>query len=292
MAGAGTVRRSRRLREAPVLRAAAGVAPEDWRDWAGGLPENVLAGVFGRAFPLEHHGSRRWLRTLYPKDLARASCVCSRWNAAAEAIFRAQCQLPAYAPRAPRKLEASPETGITAESWSSTWQCIGPTKFFEDLRFEFYLDQEVAVWDPRYTGEPTPVVGVIAGTPRVRSSVSDDAYDYDPREITDEEWKRPAFRGFSLTLHHRWLTGSYLDKNREVARDVISTMSNNTGYFSVDDVLDFLSEHELKCKGGPVNWELGQGPSNATVFAALAEHGIWEEDRRDGRGTYCICCDS
>ena len=114
------------------------------------------------------------------------------------------------------------------------------------------------------------------------------------REITDEEWERPAFRGFSLTLHHRWLTGSYLDKNREVARDVISTMSNNTGYFSVDDVLDFLSEHELKCKGGPVNWELGQGPSDHIAFSgynSLAEHGIWE-DGTDGAGTYCYDCDS
>ena len=50
MAGAGRVRRSRRLREAPVLRAAAaaGVAPEDWRDWAGGLPADVLAKVAGK----------------------------------------------------------------------------------------------------------------------------------------------------------------------------------------------------------------------------------------------------
>ena len=49
MAGAGRVRRSRRLREAPRLRAAAayGVAPEEWRDWAGGLPDEVLAKVVG-----------------------------------------------------------------------------------------------------------------------------------------------------------------------------------------------------------------------------------------------------
>ena len=46
MAGAGRVRRSRRLREAPRLRAAAayGVDPEEWRDWAG-LPVDVLAKV-------------------------------------------------------------------------------------------------------------------------------------------------------------------------------------------------------------------------------------------------------
>ena len=50
MAGAGRVRRSRRLREAPVLRAAAaaGVAPEEWRDWAGGLPDEVLGKVVGK----------------------------------------------------------------------------------------------------------------------------------------------------------------------------------------------------------------------------------------------------
>ena len=47
MAGAGRVRRSRRLREAPHRRAAAaaGVAPEDWRDWAGGLPMHVLVKI-------------------------------------------------------------------------------------------------------------------------------------------------------------------------------------------------------------------------------------------------------
>ena len=50
MAGAGRVRRSRRLREAPRLRAAAaaGVAPEEWRDWAGGLPAEVLETVAGK----------------------------------------------------------------------------------------------------------------------------------------------------------------------------------------------------------------------------------------------------
>ena len=49
MAGAGRVRRSRRLREAPRLRAAAayGVDPEEWRDWARGLPDEVLAKVAG-----------------------------------------------------------------------------------------------------------------------------------------------------------------------------------------------------------------------------------------------------
>ena len=51
MAGAGRVRRSLRLREAPRLRAAAaaGVAPEEWRDWAGGLPAGLLGKVAGKA---------------------------------------------------------------------------------------------------------------------------------------------------------------------------------------------------------------------------------------------------
>ena len=50
MAGAGRVRRSRRLREAPHRRAAAaaGVAPEEWRDWAGGLPAGLLEKVAGK----------------------------------------------------------------------------------------------------------------------------------------------------------------------------------------------------------------------------------------------------
>ena len=43
------VRRSRRLREAPQRQAAAArrVASEDWRDWAKGLPDEVLAKVAG-----------------------------------------------------------------------------------------------------------------------------------------------------------------------------------------------------------------------------------------------------
>ena len=51
------MRRSRRLREAPVLRAAAaGVAPEDWRDWAGGLPDEVLAKVAEKLVAAEPRG--------------------------------------------------------------------------------------------------------------------------------------------------------------------------------------------------------------------------------------------
>ena len=47
MAGAGRVRRSRRLPGVPVLQAetAAGQAPEEWRDWAGGLPALALGKV-------------------------------------------------------------------------------------------------------------------------------------------------------------------------------------------------------------------------------------------------------
>ena len=66
MAGAGRVRRSRRLREAPRLRAAAayGVAPEEWRDWAGGLPDEVLAKVVGKVVAQNEAGwaaqLKRW----------------------------------------------------------------------------------------------------------------------------------------------------------------------------------------------------------------------------------------
>ena len=95
-----------------------------------------------------------------------------------------------------------------------------------------------------------------------------------------------------MTLHHRWLTGSYFDKNREVARDVFSTFYNDVGFFSVRDLLGCLSEFELKCKGGsPVNPELGQGCSEHVAFNHLHEYGIWEEGL-DGRGTYGIDCDS
>ena len=67
MAGAGRVRRSQRLREAPVLRAAAaaGVAPEEWRDWAGGLPDEVLETVARKAVAQTEAGRAAWLRERY-----------------------------------------------------------------------------------------------------------------------------------------------------------------------------------------------------------------------------------
>ena len=67
MAGAGRVRRSWRLREAPHLRAAraAGVAPEEWRDWAGGLPDEVLAKVAGMLVAQNEAG---WAPRLKERD--------------------------------------------------------------------------------------------------------------------------------------------------------------------------------------------------------------------------------
>merc|ERR1712097_29306 len=63
MAGAGGLRRSRRLREAAHLRALAvvGVAPEAWRDWAG-LPEDVLAKVAGKVVAQTEAGFEAWLK--------------------------------------------------------------------------------------------------------------------------------------------------------------------------------------------------------------------------------------
>ena len=57
------MRRSRRLREAAHLRAAAaaGVAPEDWRDWAGGVPAEGLAKVAGKLIALKKGDIVAWL---------------------------------------------------------------------------------------------------------------------------------------------------------------------------------------------------------------------------------------
>ena len=68
MAGAGRVRRSRRLREAPHRRAAAaaGVAPEEWRDWAGGLPDEVLAKVVGEVVAQNEAGWAAFLKERNP----------------------------------------------------------------------------------------------------------------------------------------------------------------------------------------------------------------------------------
>ena len=56
------VRRSRRLREAAHRRAAEGVAPEEWRDWAG-LPEDVLAKVAGAFVAQTEAGWAAYLKT-------------------------------------------------------------------------------------------------------------------------------------------------------------------------------------------------------------------------------------
>ena len=67
MAGAGRVRRSRRLREASVLWAlqAAKQNPA-WRDWAGGLPDEVLGKVIGKVVA---QTEARWAA-----QLARLGC--------------------------------------------------------------------------------------------------------------------------------------------------------------------------------------------------------------------------
>ena len=94
------MRRSRRLREAPRLRAAAaaGVDPEDWRDWAGGLPDEVLGKVVGKVIAQTEAGwaakLREWGRSEESIQQAMArrkrlgSClfifarVCKPWRKA------------------------------------------------------------------------------------------------------------------------------------------------------------------------------------------------------------------
>ena len=64
MAGAGRVRRSRRLQglSTPEEEAAAGVALEDWRDWAGGLPAEVLETVAGKVVAQTEAGWAAWCK--------------------------------------------------------------------------------------------------------------------------------------------------------------------------------------------------------------------------------------
>ena len=94
------MRRSRRLREAPRLRAVAayGVDPEDWRDWAGGVPDEVLAKVAGEvvaqteagwAAQLEEWGySEAWIQRKVAERKRNGNClfvfarVCKEWRKA------------------------------------------------------------------------------------------------------------------------------------------------------------------------------------------------------------------
>ena len=100
MAGGERVRRSRRLREAPVRRVAAagGVAPEDWRDWAGGLPDEVLATVAGKVVAQTEAGwaaflkgrgcSEGWIQAEMARRKRDGNClfvfalVCKGWRKA------------------------------------------------------------------------------------------------------------------------------------------------------------------------------------------------------------------
>ena len=112
MAGAGRVRRSRRLREAPHRRAAAaaGVAPEAWRDWAGGLPDEVLEKVAGKVVAQAEAGwaaQRKWLDPNYwteariQAEMARrkreGNClfvfarVCKLWRKAQQKVGGPLC---------------------------------------------------------------------------------------------------------------------------------------------------------------------------------------------------------
>jgi len=59
-AGAGRVRRSRRLREAPHRRATeAAKRDPNWRDWAGGLLADVLVKVAAKVVAQTGAGGRR-----------------------------------------------------------------------------------------------------------------------------------------------------------------------------------------------------------------------------------------
>ena len=101
MAGAGRVRRSRRLREAPRLRAAAayGVDPEAWRDWAGGLPDDVLGKVAAKVVAQTEAGwavqlkawdiSEEYIQKTMERRKRDGSCclfvfarVCKQWRKA------------------------------------------------------------------------------------------------------------------------------------------------------------------------------------------------------------------
>ena len=96
MAGAGRVRRSRRLREAPHRRAAAagGVAPEEWRDWAGGLPDEVLANVAGKVMAQTEAGWAAWLkeRYNYSEEIIQALMAERKRNGNCLYVFARVCK--------------------------------------------------------------------------------------------------------------------------------------------------------------------------------------------------------
>ena len=149
--------------------------------------------------------------------------------------------LPTFAPRAEKVIPAGPETGILAAGWSSTWNFLGPTPFFNGECGGH--DVERSVWfylDISFDGNEFPEneddapTAVYAEGLQVLDQSGDDV------TISDEEEDAPAYGGFNLTM---WTRVTYLDGEVVEAKD---TYQNSCGYFTVRDLVDIIAEHECE----------------------------------------------
>ena len=148
--------------------------------------------------------------------------------------------LPTFAPRAEKVIPAGPETGILAAGWSSTWNFLGPTPFFNGHYGGH--DVERSVWFYLYItfdGNETPENEYDAPTAVYAEGLQVfDQSKGDDVPLSAEEEGAPAYGGFNLTM---WSHVTY--PNGEVV-EVKDTYENSYGYFTVRELVGIIAEHE------------------------------------------------
>ena len=152
--------------------------------------------------------------------------------------------LPTFAPRAEKVIPAGPETGILAAGWSSTWNFLGPTAFFNGFYDGRHNDVERSVWFylyPTFDGAYMPANEYDAPTAvYVEGLQVFDQSKGDRVPISAEEVDAPAYGGFNLTM---WRHVTYRDGKVVEAK---KTYQNSCGYFTVRELVGILAEHERR----------------------------------------------
>ena len=149
--------------------------------------------------------------------------------------------LPTFAPRAEKVIPAGPETGILAAGWSSTWNFLGPTPFFNGECGGH--DVERSVWfylDITFDGNEFPENEDDAPTAVYAEGLQ--VFDQSEGDvpISAEEENAPAYGGFNLTM---WSHVIYRDGKAVVEKD---TYQNSCGYFTVREMVGIVTEHEWR----------------------------------------------
>ena len=150
--------------------------------------------------------------------------------------------LPTFAPRAEKVIPAGPETGILAAGWSSTWNFLGPTPFFNGSYGGHDVERYVSFYlYPTFDGDEFPENEYDAPTAVYAEGLEIlDKTKKDRVPISAEEERAPAYGGFNLTM---WSHVIYRDGKAVVEKD---TYQNSCGYFTVREMVGIVTEHEWR----------------------------------------------